>query len=186
MRFSLGLVACLFYLEYRISQLSKKFPPLEEEPVYIDLLANHPQHLPTAAQWLFEEWGDSKNELWIANATKKIGAKMSTDSLPAHLIAIQDDKPLGFIALKFHEMEEYPEREHWLGSLYVIPEARGRNIGSALIKEVIKYAELHNVPTISLQTTHLNGGLYAQHGWQPVEQITSHGEEVLVMERKRD
>lgn len=180
MFYSLFVLAFFTILVYYLSN-HVKLPTVKK----IDFLANHPQHLPTVAKWLFDEWGDPANEQWIENAIKSIGKVMSNDSLPVHLLALENDVPVGFIALKFREMPEYPEREHWLGSLYVIHEARGRGIGSALIKEVLKYAEHYNIPKLSLQTEWLDGGVYKSFGWKPVEIVSppSHGLKVLVMER---
>ena len=40
------------------------------------------------------------------------------------------------------------------------------------------------VPTLSLQTERLDGGLYARHGWVPVTEFSDRGRAVLVMERR--
>lgn len=147
------------------------------------LLSETPQHLRTVAQWLFGEWGDPARGHSLEQLVDRLSSRMSLDSLPMHLLALEQAKPVGFVALKLYEMESYPERKYWLGSLYVPPEKRGHGIASALIEELVNRAYTYRVACLSLQTERLDGGLYSRHGWQPVETAISHGDRVLVMER---
>lgn len=148
-----------------------------------ELLASFPEHTETVAEWLCNEWGDSKprSRDQLASALR---ARMSFGSLPMHLLALDGGKLVGFVALKLHEMDCYPEREHWLGSLYVPVAKRGYGIAGALIEEVVLRSRSHGVTLLSLQTERLDGGLYRRYGWEDVERTYSRGDEVLVMERK--
>ena len=151
--------------------------------MHFDLLANRPEHAETVAGWLCSEWGDGKPESKdrLADALR---ARMSVISLPMHLLALEGDHAVGFIALKLHEMDNYPEREYWLGSLYVPASERGRGIGGALIEELIRRSSAHAVTLLSLQTERLDGGFYCRYGWKAVERANSRGDEILVMERR--
>ncbi len=80
-------------------------------------------------------------------------------------------------------MDIYPEREHWLGGVYVTSEHRGKSIAQALVSAIIDKAKTLGVNSINLQTEDFTGGLYTRLGWQPVEQVTYHGIKVQVMER---
>lgn len=151
--------------------------------VHFELLAARPQDVRLVAAWLFSEWGDPAKGHSVEQLAEKLRSKISLAALPMHLLAIQQGTPVGFVALKLFEMGSYPEREHWLGSLFVPSAERGYGIGSALIEEVIRRAQNHRVSKLSLQTENLSGGLYLKHGWKPVEQIESDGDQVLVMER---
>ena len=150
-----------------------------------ELLARCPEHADTIAGWLCGEWGDStpqsRNQL-----AEALRSRMSIDSLPMHLVALDRGEAVGFVALKLREMDSYPDREHWLGSLFVPVAERGRGIGGALIEEVIMRSKAHGVTLLSLQTEHLDGGLYRRYGWEDVERTDSRGDHVLVMERKID
>lgn len=150
----------------------------------IDLLANHPGCVGTVAAWLVREWGDPQDPTAVETLTAALRSRMSHDALPMHLLAIEDGQAAGFIALKLWEMDHDPDREHWLGSLFVPAERRGRGIGSALIEELLQRCPRHRVTRLSLQTERLDGGLYLRHGWTPVGNILSHGDEVLIMERR--
>lgn len=149
----------------------------------IDLLANHPRFVGTVAAWLVHEWGDPQDPAAVETLTAALRSRMSLDDLPMHLLAIEDGQAVGFIALKLWEMDHDPDREHWLGSLFVPPAHRGRGIALALIDELLKRCPRHRVTRLSLQTPRLDGGLYLRHGWTPVGQILSRGDQVLIMER---
>ncbi len=151
--------------------------------MHFELLANFPEHAETVAGWLCSEWGDStpRSRDQLANALR---ARMSLSSLPMHLLAFDGVAVVGFVALKLHEMDSYPDRKHWLGSLYVPVTKRGCGIGGALIEEVILRSRAQGVTLLSLQTERLDGGLYRRYGWEDVERTYSRGDEVLVMERK--
>ena len=147
------------------------------------LLAELPQHIGTVAEWLFNEWGDSSQGQSSAKLASRLSERMSLSELPMHILALCEESPVGFAAIKLNEMDEYPDRRHWLGSLYVLHERRQQGIGSALVEEVIRRSEFYNIDCLSLQTEHVTGGLYGRFGWTEVEKITSEGDEILVMER---
>ena len=90
---------------------------------------------------------------------------------------------VGSAELKFREMDIYPEREFWLGGVFVAPGARGNKIGSALAKKTARIAYALRVKKLSLQTERQDGGLYSYLGWKAVEQVHHHGRDVLVMEK---
>lgn len=147
------------------------------------LLAEVPDALPTIAEWLYNEWGYKSTPSSPLMIQQRLRAKMSLYEIPVHIVALDNNRPVGFIALRLHEIEKYTEREHWLGSLYVEESQRGNKLGSTLIHEVEKHAQAHQVKCLTLQTVRLDGGLYTKHGWSPVEQTTSHDGEVLIMEK---
>ena len=80
-------------------------------------------------------------------------------------------------------MDIYPEKEHWPGGVYVAVNHRSKGIGESLISKAVCLATEMGVPKLHLRTQHLGGGLYDRLGWQPVEKVTYHGLEVLVMEK---
>ena len=157
---------------------------LGSEIVDFDLLANHPEHVGLVAPWLFGEWGDAARGQSSEQLEAGLRSRISTNSLPMHLLAMKGGVPIGFAALKLHEMGEFPQREHWLGSLFVLPEDRGLGIGGALIEEIVRRASERGVGLLSLQTERLDGGVYRHLGWVAVEKFRSRGDEVLIMERR--
>ena len=86
--------------------------------------------------------------------------------------------------LKYREMDIYPDREHWLGGVYVPTSHRGREVGSRVVERVVEKARSLEVPTLHPQTDRLDGGLYRRLGWKEPERVSYRGREVLVMERR--
>ena len=147
------------------------------------LLADKPSALPQVAKWYSDEWGyigegHSTNELEL-----KLKDYLNHNKLPLIVLALDDSKLMGAAQLRYHEMDIYPEREHWLGGVYVTSEHRGNGVAQALVNAVIAKAKTLGVSSINLQTEDFTGGLYASLGWQPVEQVIYHGIKVLVMEK---
>lgn len=148
-----------------------------------ELLAEKPNHIPLVANWLYEEWGKPEKGHSPTQLAKKLKSRMSLNSLPMHLLAFEKNVPVGFVALKLYEMEEYSDREHWLGSLFVTLEKRKLGIGSALIQEAVDRAKGFGITTLSLQTERLDGGIYKKFGWIEVEEIVCRKGRILIMER---
>ena len=110
---------------------------------------------------------------------------LGRDMLPIAVLALDGDAPVGVAELKEHEMLSlYPDHTPWLGSVFVRPESRGRGIASQLASQIAALAESRGATRIFLQTERLDGGLYARLGWQPVEQVTYRGQQVLLMVKR--
>jgi len=89
---------------------------------------------------------------------------------------------VGVAVLKLHEMfDRYPEKDFWLGDVFVAPECRGQGIGSALAMRIVEIAKSRGIGSLHLQTQNLNGGLYAKLGWEKMEQTHYKGYDALVM-----
>jgi GNAT superfamily N-acetyltransferase len=93
------------------------------------------------------------------------------------------DEVIGSAELKYREMAIYPEKEHWLGGVFVIPKHRGKGIAARLVESVVETARALDVAVLHIQTQRLDGGLYRALGWQATEQTKNRGLDVLVMER---
>jgi len=146
-------------------------------------LADRPAALPLLAEWYFSEWG----YLNPATSTERIAAKLSEsmnrDSIPLVMLAVMGDEVIGSAELKYREMTIYPEKEHWLGGVFVVPEHRGKDVAAHLIDAVVNTARSLGVELLHLQTERLDGGLYQTLGWQRTAQVNYRGLEVLVMQR---
>ncbi len=146
-------------------------------------LADRPEAVPQIARWWFDQWGhhhppgDSVEAL-----TSRVLNLLSRDRLPIQIVAILENRIVGVAALKLHELFDlYPEKDFWLGSVYVAPEFRGRGIASALSMKIVEIAKSQGIRSLHLQTESLDGGLYAKLGWQKLEQINYKGYDALVM-----
>lgn len=150
-----------------------KFEFLVDRPVAIDMVSC----------WYFEEWGRLNPKASAQGIAKKISQSMNREKPPLLLLAVENDNVVGAAELKYREMDIYPDKEHWLGGLFVIPQRRGLGIGSKLIERVILLAERFGIKELYLQTERLDGGLYSHQGWESLEAVNYKGSEVLVMQK---
>jgi GNAT superfamily N-acetyltransferase len=151
----------------------------------IQLLADRPDLVPAIARWYFEEWGHKEPDNSVEATIERLSGKLNCDIFPIPIVATDaDGSLLGTVQLKVREMEIFPDREFWLGGVYVASQARGRGIGAELVKRIAELAEIHKISELWLQTHALDGGLYARLGWSTVEKLTYKGEEIAVMVRR--
>ncbi|MEM7104910.1 MAG: GNAT family N-acetyltransferase [Bacteroidota bacterium] len=149
----------------------------------LEYLADRPDFINTIAQWYFDEWGNRMTDNNLTKEIENVKLYLNKDKIPLIIVATDGAELLGVAQLKFREMDMYPEKEHWLGGVYVSPAHRGKNIAVQMIGKIIALAKTLGVKKLYLQTIRLDGGLYARLGWQPIEQVFNNGQDVLVMER---
>ena len=152
------------------------------EDLRIEYLADRPEAAPLVAEWYFAEWGHLNPAATLERTRDKLVASMNRDAIPLTVLAVIDEDVVGTAQLKYREMPMFPEKEHWLGGVYVVPEYRGQDIAAQLVDSVVEAARNLGVQTLHIQTERLDGGLYARLGWAPVEQV-NRGIDVLVMQR---
>ena len=150
----------------------------------IKYLEHCQQTIATIAEWYFNEWGYLKKDSSVESFAQNIQTYLNTDKIPLMLIAVENNEAVGAMQLKYREMSIYPDKEHWLGGVYVSENHRGKNIAEQMIKKLIDVAQSLDVKTLYLQTEQLDGGLYRKLGWQAIEQVNYRGIDVLVMEKR--
>ena len=151
-----------------------------------EFLADRQDAIPIVAGWYFEEWGCNIPGNSLEQTIDRLNEKLNRDKLPLPILAVEAEKILGFSQLKLHEMNIYPDREFWLGSLFVEPKFRGKGIGSALANKIVAIAADFGIKELYLQTEAVDGGLYQQLGWHSIETVRYRGVAVTVMVRKID
>ena len=147
-------------------------------------LADRPDAVDRVARWYFDEWARLRPGAGIERVVAKLEDSLNRDRLPLVVIAVDNGEVVAAAELKFREMDIYPEREHWLGGVYVAEEHRGTGMATALVERAARLAEELGVEVLYLQTERADGGLYARLGWQPLEQVTYRGVHVRVMRRR--
>jgi len=145
-------------------------------------LKDKPEFIPQIATWYFEQWGYLMDIPCIEIVKNKLQSQLNSNKLPLILLQIENDQLLGVCQLKFHEMDIYPEKEHWLGGVYICNNQRGKGLAKKMVIKAKNIAKSLGIKILYLQTENLSGGIYAQLGWQPIKQITNKGEQVLVMQ----
>lgn len=147
-------------------------------------LADRPEAVTKIATWYFEQWGHRMAESSDEETSLRLQKYLNRDEIPLMVLAVDGDDILGVAQLKYHEMEMYPEKEHWLGGVFVAPAHRGKGVAALLVNKVIELARSFGVETLHLQTEQLDGGLYARLGWKSKEIVKYKDLDVLVMEKK--
>jgi len=145
-------------------------------------LAERLEAVPQIARWWFDEWGHLRPGDSLEALTSRVRSLLNRDRLPIQIVAILENRIVGVAVLKLHEMFDlYPEKDFWLGDVFVASEFRGRGIGSALAMKIVEIAKSQGIESVHLQTQSLKGGLYAKLGWKKVEQINYKGYDALIM-----
>jgi len=153
----------------------------------IKFLADRPDAVPTVARWYYDEWGHEESGNSFEATCERLERKLNRETIPIPIIACDTDgSVIGAAQLKFREMDIFPQREIWLGGVYVAEDGRGRGVGAALVSGAIDLAEALKIPEVWLQTEALDGGLYTRFGWVLVEKLKHKGKNIAVMVRKFD
>ena len=89
-------------------------------------LADQKQHLPQLAQWYFAEWGELTQAASVHIVEARLQEYLNSDKIPLIIVASSAGELVGAVQLKFREMTNYPEKEHWIGGVYVAEKFRGK------------------------------------------------------------
>lgn len=145
-------------------------------------LKDNPEFIPQIAHWYFKQWGYLMEVPSVEIIKDRLKTQLNSNKIPLVLLLVENEELLGTCQLKYHEMDIYPEKEHWLGGVYICDKQRGKGLAKKMVIKAKEIAKSLGIKTLYLQTESLSGGIYAQLGWQPIEQITNKGEQVLVMQ----
>ena len=147
-------------------------------------LADKTEAIPIVARWYFGEWGHKIYNNSVEKICGRLNGNLNREKAPLYVLAVEFESIVGVAQLKIREMDIYPDKEYWLGSVFVPSGSRGKGIASALSLRMAETATQFGADKIHLQTEMLNGGLYAKLGWKPFEQVHYNGLDVLVMEKE--
>jgi GNAT superfamily N-acetyltransferase len=151
--------------------------------VQFAFLADHPELVPTVAEWWFDEW--ARPGARLEDSIQHVAADLHTDTIPVQVIAFHAGSVVGSAVLKHHELwERYPDLEGWLGNVFVAKAVRGKGVASALCARVIDLALELGLPALHLQTQDVTGGLYVRLGWRPIDRTVVEGRDTLIMKRR--
>lgn len=114
--------------------------------------------------WLWKEWGNEKNYSYYKSIVE---SSLDKENLPQTFIALMDDEPVGTVGLWRCDLMSRQDLFPWLACLYVLPEYRGKGIGLALQRFLIKYSGEIGYKEIFLYTELDN--YYEKLGWQYIE-----------------
>ena len=148
----------------------------------ISPLVNHPELVPTVAQWCCEEWPwyYANGDLAAACAYHQQTAQAAR--VPSGLVALEGSTLAGTISVIEDDMETRPELNPWLGCLVVAPEFRRQGLASRLIDEGELLAKRLAVPVLYAWTETLCRLLLSK-GWAHVEDTAYRGRRVSILSK---
>ena len=116
----------------------------------------------------------------LAERITSLRDQTDPDRIPTAYIALEGDEPLGTAALVMHDMDTHRELSPWLASVYVIPDARGRGVASALVRRIVQQAATLGIARLYLYTPDAQG-LYEKLGWRVIGTEHFEGHHVTIM-----
>jgi ribosomal-protein-alanine N-acetyltransferase len=128
----------------------------------IEHLFEHPEHIPTVARWIHEEFWDGRPGHSVDTMAARLREATTANDIPLSLLALVDGQPAGTINLVENDDEERPHLRPWLAALLVVPEFRRRGIGARLVRELQQQAARLSISTMYLGTE--NPGYYSRLG----------------------
>ena len=165
---------------------------------HVAWLADHPDLVPTVAQWLHREWGRMHPGGGSVDQTaKRVYLRAQRDRIPTAFVALDAGMPVGTACILEYDSvmdrtleearaadAETGQRElkepktrgdltPWLCAVYVVPERRRRGIASKLVHHVMLVAKRMGVEALYLYAeTEAAEALYRSLGWQVLERQT--------------
>src|ERR1041384_6254418 len=95
-----------------------------------EFLADHPDAVPLVARWYFDQWGHRMAGNSYEKTCERIRGKLNRLRPPLHVVAVEAGAILAVAQIKLREMDIYPDKEHWLGGVFVSPDFRGKGIAT--------------------------------------------------------
>ena len=153
--------------------------------VAIDNLADHPDLVPVIADWLCAQWGEWAGRPSVQDWIPRIQRRLNRDRIPLTLVAMSGDVPVGTAALVECDLPTRPQLYPWIAAVYVVPETRGRGIGTALIRQLLKECQRLKVEELYVFNSR-ERNLYTKLGWAVIEVSEYRGETIHIMKRDVD
>jgi N-acetylglutamate synthase-like GNAT family acetyltransferase len=146
--------------------------------MHIQTLHDRPEFIGQVATLIHTEWPYEFEGISLQTWTEEFQTLEGADRTT--FIAIEDSRLLGTACLDIEDLPQRPEISPWLASVYVMPEARSRGLGSRLVQAVEQEAWTRDVPRLHLHTTDRES-FYAQHGWTTLEHLQAWNKNVALM-----
>lgn len=149
-------------------------------------IAHHPELGPALAAWHAAAWGHLYRHWDEAAAVAEFAAMDTPGRVPTTYLAFDGvgrtvDDLLGSVSLiDDDELDGWRAVGPWLASLYVVPSARGRGVGTALTRLAVDRARALGIERLHLFTAGQED-FYAALGWRSVGRAPAGDETATVM-----
>ena len=146
----------------------------------IEYLSEHPEALPTLAQWQHAEWGYLRAGDTVEKRAARLKSSANGNRIPLTVVALEGNEVLGSASLIDHDMETRMELTPWLAGVYVGEAYRRRGIGGELVRRIVTEARRLEVPLLYLYTVH-SERFYAALGWSLMERTSYRDQSIVIM-----
>ena len=146
----------------------------------IEYLSDHPEALPTLAEWQHAEWGNMRPDDTLEKRKARLWRFSNGDRIPLTVVALEGNTVLGSASLIEHDMETRMELTPWLAGVFVGEQYRRRGIGAELVRRIMAEAGRLKVPLLYLYTMH-SEKFYAALGWQFQERTSYSDQSIVIM-----
>lgn len=151
----------------------------------IRYLKEYRQWIPTIAQWFYDEWGDFYPNLTVNDITERLEQRTNTDTIPLALVAVEDNKVVGTVSIKQHDMDTRMQYSPWLASLYVEKTYRHKGVSVRLIQAGINKAIELGIKSIYLYTIiPKHKAFYLSRSWRFVETTRYRGRTAIIVKKE--
>lgn len=131
-------------------------------------LSDRPELTAITARWRWEAFFRQDGiDLFDIQQQEKIAAA-GDDLYPTVLVLLDDERPVGMVALCLDDLDSRPDLNPWLAGLYVEPTHRGRGHSRLLIEALEAFALTGGIDQLWLYTASAQE-LYEKAGWQTAE-----------------
>lgn len=135
----------------------------------------------TTGTWRWEAFFNDGMEL---SEILRLEAKCASNGalMPTVLVMLDEQRPIGMVALCLDDLEGRPDLNPWLAGLYVDPAHRGKGHALPLIEELEVLARSSGIQRLSLCTSTAEG-LYSLAGWTATETFERRGRTYSIMQK---
>jgi GNAT superfamily N-acetyltransferase len=135
----------------------------------VHALSDHPELIPVAAGWHFQEWGHTDPAGSLESWTAALAGQAGANQVPRTLLALADGDPVGLVCLVARDVPGY-EPAAGVKGLYVKPSARCQGHGQLLTRRCEEWAGSlgHDVLYLFTRRNSPAQALYENIGWQVV------------------
>jgi GNAT superfamily N-acetyltransferase len=143
--------------------------------------ADRPDLVPITGTWRWEAF--FRNELPLDEMLRlEAECANNGDLMPTVLVMLDDQRPVGMVALCLDDLEGRPDLNPWLAGVYVDPAHRGKGHALRLIEALEALARSSDIKRLSLYTANA-ADLYSKAGWALVETFERTGKMYSIMQK---
>lgn len=147
----------------------------------VESIADYLDLVNTIARWHWDEWGRHDPGGTVESWVEGLRQRTNRDRVPTTYVALEGEDLVGSATLVDNDMSTRPDLSPWVAGVYVKAELRGRGVGSALMRHVVRKAAEMGIEKLYLYT----GGarvFYEKLGWRYLENEYYEGRTVSIME----